>query len=91
MIEVFKTDVRDEDRAALLVEQIHHAFTHCSANFDLDDCDHILRVTGINCETDVYQIISLVAQFGHQAEILPDDNEPFHHEVTTGDGALINL
>lgn len=90
MIEVFKTDVKDEDRAAMLVEQIHQLFAHCRANFDLDDCDRILRVKGINCETDTYQIIDLVQRFGHSVEVLPDD-DPYQDEVTTGVAALINM
>ena len=77
MIEVFKTDVQDKDQAAMLVDQIHETFDHCCANFDLDDCDKILRVKGITGETDVHQIINLMKRSGCHAEVLPDDDSSF--------------
>lgn len=75
MIEVFKTDVSDKACATLLVDQIHESFCHCRANFDLDDCDKILRVAGIACESEIYEILSLVRDFGCHAQILPDDDQ----------------
>lgn len=44
MIEVFKTNVQDKHQAEMLLEKIHATFYPCSANFDLEDCDNILRV-----------------------------------------------
>lgn len=44
MVEVFKTNINCPDKAGQLVAAIHHAFTNCKANFDLEDCDRILRV-----------------------------------------------
>lgn len=75
MIEVFKTDVNDRDHATFIIEQIHKSFFYCKANFDLDDCDKILRVTGISCEADVYELISFLKNFGCHAVILPDDDQ----------------
>jgi hypothetical protein len=74
MIEVFKTNVNDSDRAKRLVDQIHTRFEYCEANFDLDDCDRILRVKGIRSEPEVFMIISLVKELGCDAQILPDDS-----------------
>jgi hypothetical protein len=91
MIEVFKTDVEDKDRAAMLVEQIHRLFAHCRANFDLDDCDRILRVKGIICESDICQIINLMQRFGHFVQILPDDDASYQDEVTAGVDAFFNM
>jgi hypothetical protein len=73
MIEVFKTDVNDENQARQLISQIHETVENCQANFDLDDCDRILRVQGISCERDVFTIISLIKQSGCNAQVLPDD------------------
>ena len=73
MIEVFKTDVNEKDHARMLVDRIHKAFSHCRANFDLEDCDRILRVKGITGEEETWQIVSLVKSFGWHVEILPDD------------------
>ena len=44
MVEVFKTNVKDQAVADKLIEQIHKTFIHYKANFDLQDCDNILRV-----------------------------------------------
>ena len=43
-VEVFKTNVADPERAKWLVDQIERNFANCKVNFDLDDCDRILRV-----------------------------------------------
>ena len=75
MIEVFKTDVKDQIHAAFIIDQIHKPFRYWRANFDLDDCDKILRVTGISNITDAYEIISFVKNFGCHAVILPDDDQ----------------
>lgn len=91
MIEVFKTDVEDKDRAAMLVEQIHRLLAHCRANFDLEDCDRILRVKGIVCDNDTCQIINLVQRSGHFVQILPDDDASYLGEVTAGVGAFVNM
>src|SRR6185436_12317587 len=47
-VEVFKTNVADPERAKWLVDQIERNFTNCKVNFDLDDCDRILRVVTKN-------------------------------------------
>lgn len=73
MIEVFKTDVNDIDSARALIERIHATFDYCEANFDLEDCDRILRVKGIRSETEVFIILAIVKESGCDAQILPDD------------------
>lgn len=73
MIEVFKTDVNEKEHARMLLDRIHIAFRHCRANFDLEDCDKILRVKGITGEEETWQIVSLVRSYGWHVEILPDD------------------
>jgi hypothetical protein len=89
MIEVFKTDVTGKDRACMLINEIHGAFGHCRANFDLDDCDHILRVTGITGEAEAYRIISLVKSFGNKAEILPDDDPLIGEKESIRQGEVV--
>ena len=44
MVEVFKTNVKDQGVADKLIDQIHRIFIGYMANFDLEDCDNILRV-----------------------------------------------
>ncbi|HET9487079.1 MAG TPA: hypothetical protein VFO54_06580 [Chryseosolibacter sp.] len=71
-VEVFKTNVKDADQARMLVEQIHATFGNYQANFDLEDCDRILRVV---CRDGLIQtalLMSMVRNSGFHAEILPD-------------------
>jgi hypothetical protein len=44
LIEVFKTNIICEIKAAQIVAAIHEQFSRYKANFDLQDCDNILRV-----------------------------------------------
>lgn len=76
MVEVFKTDVKDRGQAVMLVDQIHQFFREYKANFDLDDCDNILRV---ECASDFINndfLINLFKDLGFCAEVLPDDDQP---------------
>lgn len=47
MVEVFKTNVNNKWSANWLVEKLQQHFPDHKINFDLDDCDKILRVEGI--------------------------------------------
>ncbi len=73
MVEVFKTNVTDQNQASILIDEIHKTFVHYIANFDLEDCDHILRV---KCDTSAIEpsaVINLLKAFGYYAEVLQDD------------------
>lgn len=72
MVEVFKTNVKDGRQALLLLERIHAAFAGYKANFDLDDCDRILRVRSISGSVEIYHLIALLKELGCHAEVLPD-------------------
>jgi hypothetical protein len=75
MVEVFKTDVRDPRQASKLVTRIHYAFPNYEVNFDLEDCDKILR---IKCEGElipVAPIIRILKRAGYHASVLPDEVE----------------
>jgi hypothetical protein len=72
-VEVFKTDVQDREQAKKLIDRIHKTFLDYQANFDLDDCDRILRV---KCKSGTVQssgLIDLLKDSGFHAEVLTDD------------------
>jgi hypothetical protein len=71
-VEVFKTNVLHADEAKVLVGRIHASFRHYRANFDLGDCDRILRVTSAEF-INVPAVIAFLKQCGFEAEVLPDD------------------
>ena len=48
MVEVFKTNVTRMGKAKILIQTIKKHFPNYKTNFDLSDCDKILRVEGEN-------------------------------------------
>jgi len=71
-IEVFKTNVTDQHHADLLLNQVHTTCPGYTANFDLSDCDKILRVKSAVGPVQPKLLIDLLKQYGFHAEILPD-------------------
>ena len=72
MIEVFRTDIKDQQHAMILSAQIQEVFSNYEVNFDLEDCDRILRV---KCNTGAIQsdlLIDLLRDNGTYAEVLED-------------------
>lgn len=68
MVEVFKTNVYEEERSIIIVQKLLQYFPDNKINFDLDDCDKILRVEGENILSE--RIMELVSEEGHECEIL---------------------
>ena len=77
MVEVFKTNVKDQDMADTLIDQIHKNFIGYKANFDLQDCDNILRVKSMTGSIESNLLIYLLNEFGFNAEILQDEIKQF--------------
>ena len=46
MIEIFKTNVKNAKQAATLATILRRRLPSAEINFDLEDCDKILRVEG---------------------------------------------
>lgn len=85
MIEVFKTDVDCPAHAGVLVDIIQDLFPHYRANFDLQDCDRILRVVSTAGPVEAERLVQLVHAYGYSAEPLPDEvpPPPLDHLVST--------
>jgi len=81
MVEVFKTNVTDVRHARELVVMIESCFEVDRVNFDLDDCDHILRIE-VRDSFDVDSLISLLRRMDVRAEVLPDTLHLFNSNVT---------
>ena len=73
MVEVFKTNVADRGIANQLIEKIQRTFDDYQANFDLDDCDLILRVQNTIGLVNPSPIIHLLHESGFNASVLPDE------------------
>ncbi|WP_224751002.1 hypothetical protein [Mucilaginibacter pankratovii] len=68
MVEVFKTNVNDASKSQMLIGLIAARFTVRRVNFDLEDCDKVLRVEGP--EFCPKQVIALLQLNGHHCEVL---------------------
>lgn len=67
-VEVFKTTVQHEYQAAVILDLLSGHFPMLKINFDLEDCDKILRVEGHNFVP--HKIIDLLAARGYSCEAL---------------------
>jgi hypothetical protein len=68
MVEVFKTNVEQKEMADQLLSALLCDHPFSKINFDLEDCDKILRVEGI--EICVEKIIDLINRRGFECEVL---------------------
>jgi len=68
MIEIFKTNVDNERQAERLLALLNQHFPSTEINFDLDDCDRILKVKGEKfCSLN---IIRILAYKGFECQVL---------------------
>lgn len=64
MIFVFKTSVRDKIQVKLLKPYLNEYLLNSQWNFDLEDCDNILRINSKNCSEK--QIVELLKNHGFE-------------------------
>ncbi|MEG0850944.1 hypothetical protein ACHRVK_17315 [Flavobacterium plurextorum] len=69
MIEVFKTNVQEVEQSIMIVGKLLEHFPNSAINFDLEDCDKILRIN--DSKISNHKIIELVNSFGFHCEVLP--------------------
>jgi hypothetical protein len=68
MIEVFRTNVQKKAQSKMLLCILSETFPSFKINFDLSDCDKVLRVEGDNMEA--LSIMMLVKEYGFTCELL---------------------
>ena len=68
MVEVFKTNITEIEHAENLTFRIRQQFPTLKINFDLEDCDNILRIEGSFIPLD--GIIELLTSENYYCEIL---------------------
>lgn len=68
MIEVFKTNVELEEQVECIMACLIQLFSSLKINFDLDDCDKILRVEGHDFSVD--HIRETIHALGYSCELL---------------------
>lgn len=72
IVQVFKTDVQDQQAARRIILFLRRNFTHCRINFDLDDCDRILRIESRQGSIEETEVQLLIAVYGYHCEPLQD-------------------
>ena len=68
MVEIFKTNVTDHSQAEKIIALLEVHFPCYSVNFDLHDCDNILRVKGDSVSTSETEL--LVSNAGFHCSVL---------------------
>jgi hypothetical protein len=68
VVEVFKTNVKKEADKNYVMAFIQTQFPDYKINFDLEDCDKILRVEGVYLESNI--IVEYVNCLGYTCVIL---------------------
>jgi len=67
-VEVFKTNVNEIETSEQLIQQVLNHYPHSRVNFDMEDCDRILRI-----EADMVvpeKIIEILTANGYLCEVL---------------------
>jgi hypothetical protein len=68
MVEVFKTNVQEVVESEKIIQSFLEYFPYCKINFDLEDCDKVLRIEGKIIDIEI--IIKEVKAFGYICEVL---------------------
>lgn len=69
-VAVYKTNVDDQSEAEAILDIIREQLPGANPNFDLEDCDNVLRVESSVGEIDVEKIKRTVEQQGFHADPL---------------------
>ncbi len=68
MVEVFKTNVQEHDHAAELTALFTRCYPGHRINFDLEDCDRVLRIEGNTFHPG--HIVSMMHEHGYECSIM---------------------
>lgn len=69
LIEVFKTDIKNPEQANFLKSEVLEVFHDLKIDFDLEDCDSILRVEGY---FEYHKLIEIAKKSNIKIEVLND-------------------
>jgi len=72
MVEIFKTNVNGKRAAGRVLKALHMHLPACSFNFDLEDCDRILRAQTHDTDLAVSDIINVAKSCGLEIQLVVD-------------------
>lgn len=70
IVEVFKTNIKSLDTSQFIIEKLKDLLPDAKINFDLEDCDCILRVETVCSEIDVNEIMHFIRELNFEIEVL---------------------
>lgn len=70
MVEVFKTNIQEAFQSKIVTAILEAHFPEYKVNFDLDDCDRILRIEAD--EVNQNSVKTVLSERGYICEVLPD-------------------
>lgn len=68
MVEIFKTSIESREQSDSVKQDLLNLFPNAKINFDLDDCDRILRIE--DHKIFPQEVLNLLTHKGFQIEIL---------------------
>jgi hypothetical protein len=68
VVEVFKTNVDNEYSAKLIIQKLKKILPQAAINFDLEDCDRVLRIAFYHGAIEVQTITGVVEELGFSIE-----------------------
>jgi hypothetical protein len=71
-VEVFKTNICNANQSDKVIQMLSERFPEYETNFDLDDCDRILRIETAFEVINNVKIKQLLAGAGYFCQELPD-------------------
>ncbi len=73
MILVFKTTVKNKTQVRKVAPLLNGLLSPCAKwNFDLGDCDKVLRIESLHKPIDEKVIIQVIQNSGQAIEVMPD-------------------
>ncbi|MGC3946905.1 MAG: hypothetical protein QM762_20710 [Chryseolinea sp.] len=73
MVEVYKTNIRTLAQAQEISNRLQELFAGYMINFDLEDCDRIMRIRSPFNNIDNERVCRIVLTLGFEAIVLSDD------------------
>jgi hypothetical protein len=72
VVEIFKTNVQEVSKAEEIVGALHRHFPANRFNFDLSDCDRILRAESKDKFLNTNSVMEVVKLCGVKIDLIPD-------------------
>ena len=70
VVEVFKTNIEHIDATQLILQKLKEILPDSKINFDLDDCDRLLRIESRRSSINVLAVVDCIKKMNFEIEVL---------------------